>query len=682
MFKRWKTRQPVGTPNADITAQFGELAGGILHQRGIVSDGGFVCAELPDPMLIKDMDKASEIVLNALEEGKKITVYGDYDCDGVCSTAILYNYLEAQGAEVDYYIPNRLTEGYGMNLEAVKKLAERGTELVITVDNGISAHTEARYLKENGVQLVITDHHQPSETLPECDACIDPHRGDDNSPFENLCGAGVALMLLAAMEGDSDFVLDRYSDLAACATVADVVPLKGVNRFIVSRGLESIRNEQNAGLTKLIKAVRSNNTNITASELGFYVAPKINAAGRIATADKAVELLLCEDDIDRAGTLTEELLELNAERQRICDDITSDARRMMAAYPLIAKQRVIVLAKEGWHHGVIGIVCSRILEEYGKPVVMMSIEGENAVGSMRSIEGYSAFKLLDECADILTRYGGHTGAGGFSLPADKIPEFTRRIHEYSRKAYPKMPEYSIYADMEVTADMLTAENVAKLKLLEPFGEGNEAPVFRLSDCVVSGKTPRGEGKFTAFKVTNNGVTIPVISFNVRFDDFYPNDGDHIDIIASAELNEFNGNTSVQLRLEDFRYSDFQEDRYFAAMRVYEEISRGEGCDARLLPRVLPQDRTELMPVFDMLRRSGGKTAEQLFALFSMNGTINYCKLRVTLDVFADAGMISVSENGAIGLVPNPQKRDLFAGGGYLDRLKNSIVQAAGGVQPV
>lgn len=669
MFKRWKVQQAVGTANADVIAQFGPLAGGILHRRGIIADGGFVCTELPDPFLIKDMDKAAEVVLNALEEGKKITVYGDYDCDGVCSTAILYNYLEAQGAEVDYYIPNRITEGYGMNRDVVKKLVERGTELVITVDNGVSAHAEAKYLKENGVGLVITDHHQPSETLPECDACIDPHRGDDNSPFENLCGAGVALILLAAMEGDSDFVLDRYSDLAALATVADVVPLKGVNRFIVSRGLESIRNEQNAGLTKLVKAVRSNNTNITSSDLAFYVAPKINAAGRIATADKAVELLLCEDDVDRAATLTEELLELNSERQKICDDITSEARRMMAADPLIAKQRVIVLAKEGWHHGVVGIVCSKILEEYGKPVVMISIEGDKAVGSMRSVEGYSAYKMLDACGDLLTRYGGHTGAGGFSLPADKIPEFTQKIHEYSRGEFPKMPEYSIYADMDVTADMLTPDNVAKLRQLEPFGEGNQSPVFRLSGCIVSGKVSRSEGKYTAFKATNNGVTVPVISFNVRFDDFFPNNGDCIDIIASAELNEFNGNTTVQLRMEDFRYSNFPEDKYFAAMRVYEEISRGEGCDARLLPRVLPQDRTELIPVFDMLRRSSGKTAEQLFGMY---GSVNYCKLRVTLDMFADAGMISISGSGAIELVPNPQKQDLFAGGGYLDRLKASL----------
>lgn len=669
MFKRWKVRQSVGAANPDIIAQFGPLAGGIMHRRGITADGGFACDKLPDPFLMKDMDKAAEVISNALEEGKKITVYGDYDCDGVCSTAILYNYLEAQGADVDYYIPNRRTEGYGMNLDAVKKLADRGTQLVITVDNGISAAAEAKYLKDNGVQLVITDHHQPSETLPECDACVDPHRADDTSPFENLCGAGVALMLLVAVEGDDEFILDRYSDLAATATVADVVPLKGVNRFIAARGLESIRNEQNAGLTKLVKAVKSNNTSISSTDLAYYVVPKINAAGRIDTADTAVELLLCEDDVERAGTLTEKLLGLNAERQKICDDIVSDARKMIAANPLIAKQRVIVLAKEGWHHGVVGIVCSKLLEEYGKPVVLISIDEDKAAGSVRSVEGYSAYNMLAECADILTKFGGHTGAGGFSLPADRISEFTQRIHEYSRRTFPKMPEYSIYADMEVTADMLTPENVAMLKRLEPFGEGNEPPVFRLSDCVVSAKAPRGDGRYTAFKVTNNGVTIPVISFNVRFDDFFPNDGDRVDIIASAELNEFNGSTSVQLRLEDFRYSGFQEDKYFAAMRVYEEISRGEGCDARLLPRVLPQNRTELMPVFDMLKRGGGKTAERLFGMY---GSVNYCKLRVTLDAFADAGIISVSESGEIELAANVQKQDLFADGSYLDRLKTSL----------
>ncbi len=678
MFKRWKVKQSVGAVGDDAAAQFGPLAGEILTRRGMLSGDEFSRTELSDPLLIKDMDKAVEVIRNALDEDKKITIFGDYDCDGVCAAAILYSYLEAQGADVDLYIPDRVKEGYGMNPDAVKAIADRGTELVITVDNGISAHNEAMLLKEKGVQLVITDHHQPSETLPECDACVDPHRADDSSPFENLCGAGLAMMLLVALEGDEEFILDRFSDLAALATVADVVPIKGENRLIVIRGLENIRNEQNAGLTRLIKAAKCSPAAISAVDLAFYVAPKINAAGRMTSADTAVKLLLCEDDAERAGTLTEELMRLNGERQKICDEIHADARKMMAEDPLIAKQRVIVLAKEGWHHGIVGIVCSRILEEYGKPVVMIAIDGNKASGSVRSIEGYSAYGMLAACGGVLTKFGGHPGAGGFSLPADDIPEFTRKIHEYSLKACPNMPDLSIYADMEISTDALTVDNVRQLRVLEPFGEGNEQPVFRLSGCRLLSKTPRGEGgKFTAFSISNGGAAVSVIAFNMRFADFLPKEGDRIDVIASAELNEYNGNESVQLRLVDYRFSSFEEDKYFAAKHVYEGICRGEGCDMRLLPRVLPQNRNELMPVFDMIAQNSGRTAEQLFAA---DGSVNYCMLRVTLDAFADAGIISVSEDGGIRLAPVTQKRDLFAGGGYLDRLKNSIVQTA--VQPV
>lgn len=670
MFKRWRVLPKVGAVNSDIAAQCGPLVGEIMLKRGLsASDVSFV-AELSDPFLMKDMDKAVAAVTDALEQGKKITVYGDYDCDGVCAVTIMYSYLEAMGADVDYYIPDRFTEGYGMNVKALEKLVNQGTELVITVDNGISAINEAKFLKENGVGLVITDHHQPYETLPECEACLDPHRTDDASPFEHLCGAGVALVLCIALEGDSEFILDRYSDIAALATVADVVPLKGENRFIVRRGLENIHNEQNAGLTKLIKVAKRSPENLTATDAAFYIAPKINAAGRIDSAEKAVQLLLCDEDFDRAETLASELLQLNSERQQIGDKIFDEAHKMIAENPMIAKQRVIVLAKEGWHSGIIGIVCSRILEEYGKPVVMIAINGDKASGSMRSVEGYSAFRMLTECSEVLTKYGGHLAAGGFSLPADKIAEFTEKIHSFSLNAFPKMPEYGIYADMDVTGDMLTIDNVAMLRLLEPFGEGNESPLFRMTGCTISGKTPRGEdGRYTALRLTHNGITVSAISFNTAFEDFYPNDGDSIDVIAAAEINEYNNRKSVQLRIVDFRPSGFAEDKYFAAIRVYEEICRGEGCDKRLLPRVIPQNRDELKLVYDMIRISGGKTADHLFA---MSGRVNYCQLRVALDAFAEAGMISVSERGTIQTAALPQKQDLFAEGGYLDRLKKSL----------
>lgn len=669
MFKRWRVLPPVGAADNELMQQCGPLAGEILIKRGITSVDDLAYPQLPDPLLLKDMDKAVAAVSEALEEGRRITVFGDYDCDGVCSAAIMYSYLEAMGADVDYYIPDRLTEGYGMNIKALEKLINQGTELVITVDNGVSAVKEAEFLKENGISLVITDHHQPPESLPPCEACVNPHRRDDTSPFENLCGAGVALMLCMALEGDEEFILDRYSDLAAVATIGDVVPLKNENRFIVLKGLENIRNEQNVGLTKLMKAAKCNTASVSSTDIAFYVVPKLNAAGRIGEARKAVELLLCEDYFDRAATVSEELMQLNSERQRICDVTMSEAQRMLADNPTLAKQRVIVLAKEGWHTGIIGIVCSRILEEYGKPCVMIAVNGDKASGSMRSIEGYSAFRMLSECSEYLTKFGGHTGAGGFSLSADKIPLFTEKIYQYSRSAFAKMPEYSVYADMDVTGDKLTVENISMLRLSEPFGEGNEQPLFRMTGCVVSGKTARGEGRFTALRLTNNGVTVSAISFGVRYEDFYPCDGDKIDVIASAEINEYNGRKSVQLRIVDFRPTGFAEDRYFAAMRVYEEICCGEGCDKRLLPRVLPQSRSELKAVYDLVRLHPDRTCDQLFAI---SGSVNSCMLRVALDAFLDAGMISVSENGKLRIADAPQKRDLFAGGGYLANLKNAL----------
>lgn len=661
--KKWIVPgSPVSAEN-EVNKEFGAFLGGILLRRGIMTlDGArryFACQSLSDPMLMSDMERAAEIVREALDEGKRITVYGDYDCDGVAATAMLYSYLEAQGADVDFYIPDR-SEGYGMNVESLKRLTDRGTELVITVDNGISAFEEAKFLKEKGVQLVITDHHQPGAAIPECGACVNPNRADDCSPFKELCGAGVVLKLLAALEGGEDFVLDSYADYAAIGTIGDVMPLKGENRYIVQRGLDNIRNEQNAGLTQLIKAAGRSCGKITSTDIAFAVCPRINAAGRMSAADKAARLLLCEDDTETARRIAEELTVLNNERKTAEKKIFDDVQRRFSENPLILKQRVIVAAGEGWHSGVIGIVCAGLAERYGKPAVMISVENGEARGSVRSVEGFSVHKMLTECSGLLTKFGGHPGAGGFSLPADKVEEFTQQIYEYSREFYPKMPAPELAADMEVTARELTLENVGKLRMLEPFGEGNEAPLFLLRGCTLKSKRALKDGSYTSFEIESGGAVLRAVSFKLPFAKFFPNVGDEIDLIASADINEYNGRESVQLKLVDFRPADFSEERFFAAGRVYEEICRGEGCDKRLAPRVIPQSRGELMEIYDLVRRSGGAMTAEEMAVFG--GTVNYCMLRVTLDAFAEAGMIEFSETGEPRIVPVKQKRDLFAGG--------------------
>lgn len=671
--RKWIVSESPISPESEIVREFGEFLGGILIRRGIVSMDiareFFSCGKLSDPFLLSDMKSLVDVVENALNEDKKIVIYGDYDCDGTAATAMLYSYLEAQGADVDFYIPDR-SEGYGMNIDALKKLVDQGAELIITVDNGISAVEEARFLKENGVELAITDHHQPGEKLPECAACVDPNRADDMSPFKELCGAGVVLKLLIALEGDEDFVLDRYADIAAVATIGDVMPLKGENRFIVQRGLESIRNEQNAGLARLIRSAGRSCGSITATELAYTVCPRINAAGRISTADKAVRLMLCEDDSDTAGRIAEELSELNAKRREEENRILDDVREQIAREPMLVKQRVIVLSGEGWHNGVVGIVCARILEKYGKPVVMMSSQNGEARGSARSIEGFPIYKMLAACSGVLTRYGGHTGAGGFSLPADKVGEFTKQILEYANANYPKMPSPALIAGGEISGRDLTVENVKKLELLEPFGESNELPVFLLRGCTVKSKRSLSDGKYTSFEIENDGVTLRVISFKLPFAKFFPEVGERIDLAACAEINEYNGKESVQLKLADYRPEGFREDRFFAASRVYEEISRGEGCDKRLAPRVVPQSREELMKIYDLIKKSGGRKTLEELAVF--DGSVNFCMLSITTDAFCEAGMIRI-DGGCPAIVPVKEKKDLF-GSGLIARLNKELIQ--------
>ena len=314
--KKWLCAD-IPAENDEIRQQFGELLGGVMLSRGINSldraKEFFGCSSLSDPLLMKDMEQAAEIIRAALDEGKKITIYGDYDCDGVTAAAMLYGYLEAMGAEADYYIPDR-SEGYGMNVEALKRILDSGTELIITVDNGISALEEAEYIRSHGAQLVITDHHQPPQELPVCEACVDPHRADDNSPFKDLCGAGVVLKLLCALEEDEEFVMEQYAELAAVGTIGDVMPLIGENRYIVRRGIENIRSSQNIGLERLLKSAGISPETADSSSIAYSLCPRINAAGRMAGADKAVQLLLTENP-EQASLLSEELTLLNDKRR-------------------------------------------------------------------------------------------------------------------------------------------------------------------------------------------------------------------------------------------------------------------------------------------------------------------------------------------------------------------------------
>lgn len=665
--KKWLCSPAPAGVNNEITAQFGELLGGVMLSRGITTlDRArefFGCSSLSDPLLLKDMESAVDVIRQALDEGKKITVYGDYDCDGVTSTAMMYGYLDAMGAEVEYYIPDR-SEGYGMNIPALEKILDQGTELIITVDNGVSAVEEAEYIRQRGAQLVITDHHQPPQELPVCEACVNPHRQDDNSPFKELCGAGVVLKLLCALEEDEEFVMEQYAELAAVGTIGDVMPLVGENRYIVRRGIEDIRASQNIGIDRLLRTAGVSPESVDATTVAFSICPRINAAGRIAAADKAVQLLMA-DSPEQAGLLSEELNLMNENRRAEEARIIEDVSRQLESDPSILRERVLVVSGEGWHHGVIGIVAARLLEKYGKPVLMISVENGEARGSARGIDGFSIYKLLDRCSRVLTKFGGHPKAGGFSLPADRIGDFRQMVYAFCRECYPKMPEYTVSADMEITGDRLTEEALNSLSQLEPCGEGNQRPVFLLRNCTVESKRALKDGRYTSFELRSGGVKLKALCFGIPFAKFHPEQGSMVDIIAAAELNEFRGVKSVTLKVQEIRPSGFREDRFFAAQRTYEEISRGEGCDSRLAPRVIP-DRNALMAVYDLLRKYGGAMSAEELCIYG-GSDLNYCMLRIALDTFASAGMAEQSADAdTVRLIPVTHKTDLMASGFLAD----------------
>lgn len=665
--KKWLCSPAPAGVNNEITAQFGELLGGVMLSRGITTlDRArefFGCSSLSDPLLLKDMESAVDVIRQALDEGKKITVYGDYDCDGVTSTAMMYGYLDAMGAEVEYYIPDR-SEGYGMNIPALEKIFDQGTELIITVDNGVSAVEEAEYIRQRGAQLVITDHHQPPQELPVCEACVNPHRQDDNSPFKELCGAGVVLKLLCALEEDEEFVMEQYAELAAVGTIGDVMPLVGENRYIVRRGIEDIRASQNIGIDRLLRTAGVSPESVDATTVAFSICPRINAAGRIAAADKAVQLLMA-DSPEQAGLLSEELNLMNENRRAEEARIMEDVSRQLESDPSILRERVLVVSGEGWHHGVIGIVAARLLEKYGKPVLMISVENGEARGSARGVDGFSIYKLLDRCSRVLTKFGGHPKAGGFSLPADRIGDFRQMVYAFCRECYPKMPEYTVSADMEITGDRLTEEALNSLSQLEPCGEGNQRPVFLLRNCTVESKRALKDGRYTSFELRSGGVKLKALCFGIPFAKFHPEQGSMVDIIAAAELNEFRGVKSVTLKVQELRPSGFREDRFFAAQRTYEEISRGEGCDSRLAPRVIP-DRNALMAVYDLLRKYGGAMSAEELCIYG-GSDLNYCMLRIALDTFASAGMAEQSADAdTVRLIPVTHKTDLMASGFLAD----------------
>ena len=591
------------------TAGQPQLVCDLLTARGVETAGecGEFLAELPlsSPYLLKDMDKAAARVRQAIDNGERIAVYGDYDCDGITSTVLMYSYLESAGADVTYYIPDRETEGYGLNKEAVKLIADNKIDLILTVDNGISALEEIDYALSLGVDVVVTDHHRPREVLPRAAAVVDPHRADCPSPCKYLAGVGVAFKLICALEGDEtgEEMLEAYSDLVTLGTLADVVDLKGENRTIVRRGLRQLAEPENVGLAALLEVSGVGSRPITAESVSFGLAPRINACGRLGKVDEAVELLLCEDE-ERAMELARLVDRLNVQRKEIEAAIVEDIRRMLEEDPSLLHQRVLVIAGRDWHHGVVGIAAARLTERFGKPCILFSVENGEARGSARSVEGFSIIEAISACAPLLSRYGGHPAAAGVTLPQENLGEFIRQINQYAAGQFDDMPVGSILIDRELDPAEATVATVQSLEALEPFGAGNESPCFLLRDMTLTGIYPMGEGKHLRLRLQRQEAVVTAVYFGMPPQRFPFQTGDRLDLAVALALNEFRGEVKVSVRVKDLRLSGVDQEMVFREKQEYDRFLRGERLRWQSAAQARPA-REEAAVVYRFLRESRG-----------------------------------------------------------------------------
>lgn len=639
--KRWIINKADDKSVADIVnkTDLSMLLAEVMSSRGVNDidrlSEFFNGGELSDPFELVDMDKAVNTINNSIENFELICVYGDYDCDGVTSTVVLYNYLESMGANVMYYIPER-EDGYGLNKNAVKTLSQQGVSLIVTVDNGISAIDEAEYIYELGMKLVVTDHHQPPATLPRAEAVVDPHRIDCPSEFKFLAGVGVALKLCAALDdGNYDMVLEQYADLVAIGTVADIVKLEGENRIIVSAGLELIKNSENSGLNYLIDKCGVERENINSTSIAFGIAPRINAAGRFGTPICAVKALLEEGEDSEVQV--EKMIELNNKRKETENLIFENIIDYINNNPDELNRRVLVICGKGWHHGVIGIVSAKLVELYGKPNIILSVDDNGeARGSARSIPGFHIHKCLTYCEDLLIKFGGHECAGGLSLVEENIPEFKNRVQKYAAINNPTMPPVTIKADKLLRGRDMTVKAVSSLSLLEPFGEGNPRPVFAILGARLIKIIPLAKGKHSRLELMYDGVRFSALLFGTSPDDVIVKEGEMCDMLVTVEINNYNNQSTVSVKIVDYRLSGTKQEPYFAAKACYESFMLGEQLPQNFISKIIPT-RDELVSLYKIISQLLTVTYDNLFMRVGNN--MNYCKMRLCIDIFNEVGLV-------------------------------------------
>lgn len=605
------------------------------HLREFLGEG----EPLSDPFLLKDMDKAAARITRAVDNMEKIAVYGDYDADGVTSTAMLYSYLETRGADVIFYIPQREGEGYGMNMGAVEYLKEQGVSLIVTVDNGISSVQEVARANELGIDVVVTDHHRPQEILPDAVAVVDAYRPDDTSPYKHFSGVGIAFKLLMALEdgaGDVEDLLEAYSDLAAIGTIGDIVPLTGENRTLIRAGLERLSQSDRPGVQALLENAGIAGKALTSTNVAFTLVPRINATGRMGAPERAVRLLISGYE-EEAEVLSEEICADNEERRRVEAEIAEAAFADIEAKGYM-KDRVVVVDGENWHHGVIGIVASRVTERCGKPCMIISRGETEAKGSGRSIEGFSLFEAICACGDLLIKFGGHPMAAGITLKPENIEAFRKRINQYAAEHFPQMPTQTVTLDCKLNPAALSVSMAQSLTQLEPFGNGNPQPVFGLFNMELSNVTPVGGGGHLRLTLEKNGAVITAMRFNTKPEALPYHIGDKIDLAVQLEAREFRGQPSLTVIVRDMKFAAFDTEKNIASLASFEKWQRGEVLSAEDKNRLYP-DRACLAAIYRALRTVNGKETDQVRFVSQFGKDMTLGLFKTALLVFEERGLV-------------------------------------------
>lgn len=605
------------------------------HLREFLGEG----EPLSDPFLLKDMDKAAARITRAVDNMEKIAVYGDYDADGVTSTAMLYSYLETRGADVIFYIPQREGEGYGMNIGAVEYLKEQGVSLIVTVDNGISSVQEVARANELGIDVVVTDHHRPQEILPDAVAVVDAYRPDDTSPYKHFSGVGIAFKLLMALEdgaGDVEDLLEAYSDLAAIGTIGDIVPLTGENRTLIRAGLERLSQSDRPGVQALLENAGIAGKALTSTNVAFTLVPRINATGRMGAPERAVRLLISGYE-EEAEVLSEEICADNEERRRVEAEIAEAAFADIEAKGYM-KDRVVVVDGENWHHGVIGIVASRVTERCGKPCMIISRGETEAKGSGRSIEGFSLFEAICACGDLLIKFGGHPMAAGITLKPENIEAFRKRINQYAAEHFPQMPTQTVTLDCKLNPAALSVSMAQSLTQLEPFGNGNPQPVFGLFNMELSNVTPVGGGGHLRLTLEKNGAVITAMRFNTKPEELPYRIGDKIDLAVQLEAREFRGQPSLTVIVRDMKFAAFNTEKNIASLASFEKWQRGEVLSVEDKNRLYP-DRACLAAIYRALRTVNGKETDQVRFVSQFGKDMTLGLFKTALLVFEERGLV-------------------------------------------